>query len=215
MERSARTPIYRIVEFGVIFIGLPVVFFFDLLPAPKIPALVVLTLFCLILLLLDNSFSNSEFVSLRASKKEVKRILLRFVLTIPLVLLVAWYWLPDQFLIIPKTNPRLWLLIMVFYPFVSAYPQELIYRSFLFHRYKEVFKNPVALFWVSVATFSFLHIIYDNWVAVVLTIVGGYLFTKTYNQSNSLILASIEHSLYGLLIFTSGLGSFFYEAFNG
>jgi membrane protease YdiL (CAAX protease family) len=55
------------------------------------------------------------------------------------------------------------------------------------------------------------HIIFHNWLAVVLTFIGGILFTKRYIDTKSLVASIIEHSLYGVWLFTCGLGMFFTE----
>ncbi|HXB22539.1 MAG TPA: hypothetical protein VNV88_14225 [Candidatus Solibacter sp.] len=41
--------------------------------------------------------------------------------------------------------------------------------------------------------------------------IGGLLFALTYQQSGSLLLACIEHAIFGNFIFTIGLGQFFYH----
>jgi len=118
---------------------------------------------------------------------------------------------PSMLLGFPKEKPGLWLLVMVLYPLLSAYPQELIYRAYFFHRYKDIFPAQAATILASSAAFSFLHIIFNNWIAVGLTFPAGYIFSRTYIRSGSLMLAAIEHGLYGCIIFTSGLGRFFYN----
>jgi hypothetical protein len=55
-----------------------------------------------------------------------------------------------------------------------------------------------------------MHIIFHNWIAVILTVFGGMLFAVTYYRSRSTIMVSIEHALFGGLMFTIGLGQFFY-----
>ena len=45
---------------------------------------------------------------------------------------------------------------------------------------------------------------------VVLTAIGGWFFATTYARTRSLWLASFEHALYGQLVFTVGLGQYFY-----
>lgn len=40
--------------------------------------------------------------------------------------------------------------------------------------------------------------------------IGGILFARTYERSNSLLAACIEHGLWGDLLFTLGLGWCFY-----
>ena len=57
-----------------------------------------------------------------------------------------------------------------------------------------------------------MHIVFMNPVAVLLSLVGGFLFSATYSKTKSLLWVSVEHSLYGMLIFTLGLGKFFYGA---
>ena len=37
------------------------------------------------------------------------------------------------------------------------------------------------------------------------------LFAVTYHQTQSLLMTSVEHSLYGCLIFTVGLGPYFFH----
>ena len=63
----------------------------------------------------------------------------------------------------------------------------------------------------SALSFGFLHIMYDNAIAVGFTLLGGLVFSISYTKSRRLLVPTLEHSLYGLVIFTSGLGRFFYE----
>jgi uncharacterized protein len=67
------------------------------------------------------------------------------------------------------------------------------------------------MIWASVLTFAFLHIIFGNLVAPLLTIPRGYLFTRTYVRTGSLVAVSIEHAVYGNIVFTVGLGVYFYR----
>jgi membrane protease YdiL (CAAX protease family) len=97
------------------------------------------------------------------------------------------------------------------YPFLSALPQELIYRVFFFHRYQSLFGSEHRLIWASVLTFAFLHIIFGNLVAPLLTLPGGYLFARTYVRTGSLSAVAIEHAAYGNIVFTVGLGAYFYR----
>ena len=47
-------------------------------------------------------------------------------------------------------------------------------------------------------------------IAVLLGTLGGILFAYTYCKSGSLILAAVEHAIWGCALFTFGLGSYFY-----
>jgi membrane protease YdiL (CAAX protease family) len=97
-----------------------------------------------------------------------------------------------------------------FYPIWSAYPQELIYRSWYFHRYRSLFKREWVFIFLNALLFSFSHIIFRNWLAIVMTFFGGLMFAYTYRKSNSLMTVFIEHLLYGNYIFTVGIGQYFY-----
>ncbi|MQY17111.1 CPBP family intramembrane glutamic endopeptidase [Nocardia macrotermitis] len=112
---------------------------------------------------------------------------------------------------LPRRNPWLWLAVMVLYPAVSVYPQELVFRSFLFHRYAPVFGEGPGLVAASAAAFGYVHIIFGSWFSVAASGVGGWLFASRYLRSRSLFTASVEHSVYGILIFTIGLGRYFYH----
>ncbi|WP_330231008.1 CPBP family intramembrane metalloprotease [Nocardia sp. NBC_00508] len=112
---------------------------------------------------------------------------------------------------LPRRNPWVWLAVMVLYPVLSVYPQELIFRSFLFHRYAPVFGAGFGLVIASAAAFGFVHIIFGSWFSVLASSVGGGIFAMRYLRTQSLFTASVEHSVYGMLVFTVGLGRYFYH----
>jgi membrane protease YdiL (CAAX protease family) len=100
---------------------------------------------------------------------------------------------------------------MIFYPLVSVYPQEVVFRAFVLERYAPVLGSGWAAVGASAAAFGFVHIIFGHVISVVLSFLGGLLFAYRYRRSRSLLAAAIEHSLYGQLIFTVGLGAYFYH----
>lgn len=138
--------------------------------------------------------------------------LLRFALCAPAVTLLTWWLLPDSFLSFPQGNFRMWLIVMALYPFLSALPQEFMYRRFYFARYRAIFGSGAGLFWSSALTFSALHLMYDQWMSLLLSLIAGIFFTQTYARTGRLIDVWWEHALYGNLVFTIGLGRYFYEA---
>ncbi len=58
--------------------------------------------------------------------------------------------------------------------------------------------------------FAFGHIMFQNWVAIISCLVGGLLFAWRYLRTGSLWAVMFEHMLYGNLIFTVGLGRYFF-----
>ncbi|NHO31761.1 CPBP family intramembrane glutamic endopeptidase [Acetobacter fallax] len=141
---------------------------------------------------------------------ELKNIFIRFAVLAPLIALASWWLWPETFLILPRQKPRFWAMIMVLYPLLSVWPQEMLYRQFLFTRYAPLFRKTGALIAASAISFGFAHIIFLNPIAIVMTVIGGFLFARDYSRHRSLRFACLEHSLYGCLIFTVGLGRFFY-----
>ncbi|MEU4239793.1 CPBP family glutamic-type intramembrane protease [Actinoplanes sp. NPDC026619] len=117
----------------------------------------------------------------------------------------------DHLFDLPRREPLLWLLIIVFYPLVSVYPQELLFRAFLLRRYEPVFGTGPAAAAASAAAFGFAHLLFGNVLAVLATIAGGWLFARRYQRTGSLLVVSVEHALYGITIFTVGLGQYFYH----
>lgn len=147
----------------------------------------------------------------RASFREMmKRMLVRFAVIAPAVTILAWTASPGDFLSFPRENPRIWIMVIVLYPLLSVWPQEVLYRALIYKRYAPVFGEGRGYLIASALAFGYMHIIFLNWVAVAMTLVGGFIFAYSYRKGRSLTLVSIEHALYGCLIFTVGLGRFFY-----
>lgn len=103
--------------------------------------------------------------------------------------------------------------MVILYPFLSAFPQELIFRKFFFYRYGSIFRNRTVLLVVNILLFSFAHIYFSSWIVIIFTLIGGAIFAMTYLRTRSLLAVTVEHTLYGLLMLTSGLADYFYRAF--
>jgi membrane protease YdiL (CAAX protease family) len=87
-----------------------------------------------------------------------------------------------------------------------VYPQELIYRTFYFQRYSKLFNNNSLFIFINAIVFSLAHIFFRNTLVIVLTFLGGLLFALTYSKTQSTLLVSIEHAVYGCWLFTVGMG---------
>jgi membrane protease YdiL (CAAX protease family) len=201
-----------IVEFVVLFAALPTAFALANHRLPAIPTLWLVTCYCLLMLLSDTGFDRSRLWRAGAVSDNIGAILILWVAAVSVIGAAVCQLNPGLFLNFPRTNPRLWLLVMVLYPLVSVYPQGIIYRAFLMHRYERLFGSGVLMILVAAAAFAYLHVIFKNWIAVGMTFLGGLIFAYRYWQAQSLLVSSIEHALYGCLMFTVGLGEFFYHA---
>jgi membrane protease YdiL (CAAX protease family) len=110
-----------------------------------------------------------------------------------------------------RSHPAFWLVVMVAYPVLSVYPQGIIYRAFVFERYRGLFPGTLLMIFVSAAVFGFSHIIFRSPWSVVLTFAAGLLFAWRFSVTNSLLVSALEHALYGCYMFTVGLGGLFYH----
>jgi hypothetical protein len=60
---------------------------------------------------------------------------------------------------------------------------------------------------------SFAHLYFLGGVVIVFTLIGGLIFSLTYLKTQSLLVITIEHTMYGSVILASALGEQFYKAF--
>lgn len=119
---------------------------------------------------------------------------------------------PAAFLILPREMPRLMLMIAVLYPFLSALPQELLFRALFFRRYASILPaDPLRQIMANAALFSAAHLMYWSWIVAVMTFVGGLFFAWSYRIRGSFPEALVLHSVAGIVLFALGLGVFFYS----
>ena len=104
-------------------------------------------------------------------------------------------------------KPKLWVIVLFAYAMFSVYPQELIYRTLYFQRYRSLFKSKSLFVFLNAIVFSLGHIFYRNPLVLLMTFLGGILFALTYEKTKSTLLVSIEHAIYGCWLFTVGMGS--------
>lgn len=100
---------------------------------------------------------------------------------------------------------------MLLYPLLSVPVQELAYRTFFFHRYGPLFgTGRASLILTNGILFGFAHIVFGNTVAIFGSMVIGALLAYRYEATRSLWAVWLEHTLWGWLVFTVGLGHFFF-----
>ncbi|MDD4101789.1 MAG: hypothetical protein PHU80_04065 [Kiritimatiellae bacterium] len=118
---------------------------------------------------------------------------------------------PRGFMLLPQRDPRLWALVMFFYPLLSVVPQGILYRALFHARYAALFRGELAKSMAATVTFSLAHLVFANFWAMALTLAGGFFIDRTYRKSRSMLAANIEHAVYGQLAFTTGWGLFLYH----
>jgi membrane protease YdiL (CAAX protease family) len=131
------------------------------------------------------------------------------------VVLFMFFLFPEKLLLFPADEPLRWIAVLLGYPLIMVYPQELFFRLFFVERYGTALGSKKWVVLINGFLFGWVHILYGNWIAVALSTVGGFLFMDTFLRTRSMKLVWLEHALYGNLIFTVGLGEYFYSGWAG
>ncbi|WP_033961987.1 CPBP family intramembrane glutamic endopeptidase [Psychroserpens jangbogonensis] len=197
---------YKLTEFFFIFILIPVSFAIQYPIWIKMCIGVFGFLYILFILLRveKNRFKIAPNLSWKFFFKRVVAQLIGIA-----ILTIVYMWIVDKpsLFVVILNKPLMWLAILFVYSVFSVYPQELIYRTFFFQRYRSLFKSEVLFIVVNAALFSLAHIFFRNGLVMILTFVGGILFALTFKKTKSTLLVSIEHAIYGCWLFTVGMGS--------
>jgi uncharacterized protein len=172
--------------------------------------LLFLSLICILLLRRDPEFDGK--VSWRKPRLEhLKSIMIIFLPGAGVISIITYFAVPSRFLQLPVSHPFIWLIFVLLYP-LQVVLQELLFRSFFFHRYRKLFKRKEKqMIFLNALSFGLAHILFGNWVAPVLSFFGGLLFAWRYHISQSLLLVSLEHTIWGYFLFIIGIGWFFYS----
>lgn len=170
-----------------------------------------LLLLIVLALSLDRSFSWRAVLSAGMTPRTLAAILALFILLGGALTVFVLVWRPESFLSLPRYRPRLWLALLLFYPLVSVTAQEIVYRVLFFHRYGGLFAgHDFQAISANAALFACGHIYFGSWLTVAVSFAGGLIFAYRYLATRSFWAVALEHSLYGLLIFTIGLGRYFF-----
>ena len=192
-------------EFFFIFLIIPSTIFFLDSSIIIFLTLYLVSILSLVILYFDKTFL---FTSLK------KKIDWKFVIIFSVVFFFLGFFyvlLLDKNLlfIFPKTNFKLWLIVIFIYPFLSVIPQELVYRVFFFQRYFPNINRFYYPVFLNLVVFAYGHLVFSNMHAIIITAIVSPIFTYAYLKK-SFLTCVILHSLGGQIIFTLGLGKYFF-----
>jgi uncharacterized protein len=199
-------------ELAVIYIGLPLMMriaVFDY-RVPLFYALPPVLVAFVAFLYYDRSYSLNKEMARLPDRAALVSIATIFVTGSVVVALLVAAFMPERLFALAAERPGLWLKIMTLYPITSVLAQEFAYRVFFFHRYGVLFTSQWSLILTNAIAFGFGHILFRNWIAVGGTFVVGLLLAWRYQRTRSFWTVYIEHVLWGWLVFTIGLGVFFF-----
>lgn len=206
--RGAR-PLWTLrAEFLILYLLVPLIFALAVTPRLLFPMLFAMMIGGFALLHLTPGFRWRELLLGRVDL----RLVVAFLLVSGLVLTAFVFWLtPGSFLQLPRLQPGLMLTIALFYPLLSALPQEVLFRALYFRRYRPFLPRGLPGILLNAALFAWAHLLYWNWVAVAVTFLGGIAFAYGYKRGGGFGTAVLMHAAAGLLLFALGLGRYFYS----
>lgn len=205
--------VWLVIEMMAFFVATPIAVH-SLLYEFRIPLFTLLPpvfLFFILFLTFDRTFSWRATLGKGVRLIDLASILSLFAIAGPLIALFAYNDVPKRFLAFPRYAHDIWVMVMILYPLISVTTQEIMYRVFFFHRYRPLFAgDPQGGIVLNAVLFSFSHIVFQNVTTLIISFLGGLLFAWRYETSRSYWALVLEHALYGNLIFTVGLGRYFY-----
>ena len=172
----------------------------------------IIFIYCLIIFLCfyKSKESLNKFFTIYKHRTYIYLILFRWIFFSFFLYIFTVVFFPEHLFSIQKKNISLLYKIFLFYPLFSAFPQEFIFCTYFFKRYKSLFIKEKNMIIMSSILFCFAHIFVINWVAPLIGLFGGFIFARTYSKTKSLLIVSLEHALYGNTLFFLGLGWFFW-----
>lgn len=186
------------------------------------PALLLFTALVTVWLLRDRTFDRRRMWGWPATRRALPTlgviIAAAMLVTLAVASLLHWHtgvlvtqrpWGPQsQFFRLPRDHPIATVVILMAYPWFSAYPQEITHRAFFFHRYAAVLPGRWAMICVNAVAFAWLHVPFLHWMALAVTLPGGVMFAWIYDRTRSTLACTIAHGVMGWWAFVVGLGWF-------
>ncbi len=210
MDKDVRTEIYLLLEFILLFLGVPLIIFLEARLVHPSKALLPFVALVILILHYSNNFKWKELFRFRISGPLFLKHL--GIVSLVGILMASWVYFFDRnnLFNLPRENWQLWLAVILVYPVFSAFTQEVIYRTFIFKRYGRIFRENVPKIIASALVFSFVHLFYYHPASMILTFILGIYLGWIYLKTQSVLFAAILHGLMGIVVFSVGLGHYFW-----
>lgn len=198
------------IEFLGLFVAAPVLMAVFLPPVWMFPVLFGVTALGLLLLHRTQGFHWADLLS-GARQLDWRLTGIFTAIVVATCFTVMLTKSPDELFLLLRFRPDLLAMILMLYPVLSALPQELVYRPLFFRRYGTILPSAHAAIILNATLFSLAHLMYWSWVVAFMTFFGGLAFAWSYEKQRNFPQAVLLHAIAGNLLFTIGLGVFFYS----
>ena len=196
---------FKIKEFFLLFIIIPVLFALDFYWVYK--AIIGISGFIYVVYVLLKIEGKQFKISKELDWNTfLKKLLLRFLWIVIATSLFVYFTDEELLFKVFVSNWRKWLMFTIMYIVFSVYPQEIIFRTFFFERYSELFPKKSVIVFLNATIFALAHVFYRNALVVAITFVGGWLFARTFYRTGSTLMVTIEHIIFGSWLYLIGMG---------
>lgn len=196
------------IEILFLFIISPLILWFSIPILYKVIYLLLGVTYIVVVSIFIEKFSKIK-IDINQKSKTYKQIAIRFISIALLTVLVLYFQNKEQLFNVMLNKPDLWIKFSGVYILFSVIPQELIFRTFFVKRYEKLIKSKWVFILINSLLFSFAHIWFQSWTVLAFTFIGSLLFLNTYLKTKSTWLVFLEHSLYGVWLYTVGYGEIF------
>ncbi len=198
----------KFVEIVLLFIVAPIILLLSIPTMYKVTYVLIGVFYMMLISIFIEKFQKKN-IGKKLRKTVGKQIGIRF-LTITLLTTIVLYFQDKELLFnVVLNKPVLWLKFSGIYILFSVIPQELIYRTFFVKRYQKLLNKEWLFILINSLLFSFGHIWFQSWIVLGFTFIGSILFVTTYLKTKSIWIVFLEHSLYGVWLYTVGYGELF------
>jgi len=200
-----QSKLYKGIELFILFILIPIML--TLLIYPIIKLIIIVLGFLYVLFILIRIEKEKFRIQPHLNWNYFwKRTFAKFLTLVVLSIIYVFLVKKEHLFHIVLNKPKLWLQFVFVYAILSVYPQELIYRTFFLKRYSGLIHSKALLIFINAVLFSLAHLFFRNSLVLAMTFLGGIIFALTFKKTQSTLLVSIEHAIYGSWLFTVGMG---------
>lgn len=203
------------VEFVTLYLGAPLALWLFLPYLNLFGSVAIVTIIGVFLLIRTPGFEPRELVDLTRLRATWPLIAGLSLLTALIIFPLAYSIMGERFLGLARQQPMLLGMIWLLYPWFSVLGQEILYRPLFFKRYGGLFPSENAAIIVNALVFALAHAFFERWITFLLTLGGGLMFAWIYTRTKSFSAVFLLHWVAGGIIFTSGLGWYFYHGAIG
>ena len=202
-------------EFIALYIGAPLALWVFLPYLNLFASIAGVTVIGVLLLIRTPGFEARELLDVGRLRETWPLVLGLSLVTAVVIFPLAYGIMGERFLGLYYQQPGLLLMIWLLYPWFSVLGQEILYRPLFFKRYGGLFPSETIAVLANALLFAFAHAFFERWITFFLTLGGGLIFAVIYTRTKSFSAVFVLHWIAGGIVFTSGMGWYFYHGAIG